>query len=104
MYPYKSDKSNIENEVLHRINNNSKALYELGILSKTFENLKKDGELKDQTLKNLKETAKKISQEIKLTNEQAKRIKDLNVKEMLDNGDYIGALLSFVIQITGRLS
>lgn len=98
---YSSDKSNIENEVLHRIQNNSKALVELGILNQTLENIKKDGGLKDQTLTNLQETAKKISQEIKLTDEQAKRLKDLNVKEMLDNGDYIGALLSFVIQITG---
>lgn len=101
---YSSDKSNIENEVLHRINNNSKALYELATLSQTLENIKKDGELKDQTLKNLKEQAKKISQEIKLTDEQAKRLKDLNVKQMLDDGDYIGALISFIIQLSGGAS
>lgn len=98
---YSSDKSNIENEVLHRIQNNSKALVELGILNQTFENIKKDGELKDQTLENLKKTASKIEQEVNLSKEQSERLKALNVKQMLDDGDYIGALLSFVIQLTG---
>lgn len=98
---YSSDKSNIENEVLHRIQNNSKALVEIGILNQTFENIKKDGELKGQTLENLKKTASKIEQEINLSKEQSERIKALNVKKMLDDGDYIGALLSFVIQIAG---
>lgn len=101
---YSSDKSNIENEVLHRINTNSKALVEFGVLNKTLENIKKDGELKDQTLKNLKETARKIKQEINLTKEQADRLKNLNIKKMLDDGDYIGALLSLVIQLSGSAS
>ena len=98
---YSSDKSNIENEVLHRIQNNSKALVEIGILNQTLENIKKDGGLKDQTLENLKKSASKIEQEISLSKEQAERLKALNVKQLLDKGDYIGALLSFVIQITG---
>lgn len=101
---YSSDKSNIENEVLHRINNNSKALVELSILNQTLENIKKDGGLKDQTLTNLQETAKKIEQEIKFTKEQAERLKSLNIKKMLDEGDYIGALLALVIQLSGQTS
>jgi len=98
---YSSDKSNIENEVLHRINTNSKALIELAILRKTFENLGKDSEIKEETAKNLKKQSQKIEQEIGLTKAQKERLKDLNVKDMLDKGDYLGALLSFVIQITG---
>ena len=98
---FKSDKSNIENEVLYRIHNNSKALYELNILSQSLTNLGEDEKIKKQTLANLEETAKKIKQEVNLSNEQAERLKALNVKQLLDKGDYIGALLSFVIQITG---
>lgn len=98
---YASDKSNIENEVLHRIKTNSKALMELAILNQTFANLGKDNEIKEQTVSNLKKQAEKISQEIGLSKEQAERLKALNVKQLLDKGDYIGALLSFVIQITG---
>ena len=100
---YSSDKSNIENEVLHRINTNSKALVELGILNKTLANLQGDTDLKGQTLDNLKKQAEKISQEINLSKEQAERLKSLNVKQLIDKGDYIGALLSFVMQITGGL-
>ena len=100
---YSSDKSNIENEVLHRINTNSKALIELSILNKTLANLSSDTELKGQTLENLKKQAAKISQEIDLSKEQAERLKSLNVKQLIDKGDYIGALLSFVMQITGGL-
>jgi len=98
---YSSDKSNIENEVLHRVNTNSKALIELGILNQTLENLKDDESIKEETVENLKKQATKIEQEIGLTKEQKERLKALNVKAMLDKGDYIGALLSFVIQITG---
>ena len=98
---YASDKTNIELEVLQRIQNNSKALYELNILSQSLTNLGEDEKIKKQTLTNLEETAKKIKQEINLSNEQAERLKALNVKQLLDKGDYIGALLSFVIQITG---
>lgn len=98
---YASDKSNIENEVLHRIKTNSKALMELAILNQTFTNLGKDAELKDETKTNLQKQSQKILQEINLSKEQAERLKSLNVKQLLDKGDYIGALLSFVIQITG---
>lgn len=101
---YSSDKANIENEVLHRINNNHKALYELGILTQTLTNLGEDEKIKKQTLTNLEETAKKIKQEINLSKEQADRLKNLNIKKMLDDGDYIGALLALVIQLTGGAS
>lgn len=101
---YSSDKSNIENEVLHRINTNSKALTELGILNQTLENLKEDKEIKTQTVTNLKKQAEKIEQEIGLTKEQADKLKNLNVKKMIDEGDYIGALLSFVLQLSSQVS
>ncbi len=101
---YSSDKSNIENEVLHRINNNSKAIYELAILRQTFENLKEDKEIKTETVNNLKKQAEKIKQEIDLTKEQADRLKNLNIKKMLDEGDYIGALLSFVLQLSSQVT
>lgn len=101
---YSSDKSNIENEVLHRINTNSKALVELGILNQTLENLKEDKEIKKETVGNLKKQAEKIKQEIDLTKEQADRLKNLNIKKMLDEGDYIGALLSFVLQLSSQVT
>jgi len=101
---YASDKSNIENEVLHRINNNSKAIHEVAILTHTLENLKEDKTIKEETAKNLKKQAEKIEQEIKLTKEQADRLKNLNIKKMLDEGDYIGALLALVIQLSGQAS
>lgn len=101
---YKSDKSNIENEVLHRINNNSKALYELSILSQTFENLKEDKNIKEETVKNLKKQSEKLIQEIGFTKEQAERLKSLNVKKMIDEGDYLGALLSFALQLSTQVS
>ena len=101
---YASDKSNIENEVLHRINSNSKALHEVAILTHTLENLKVDKTIKEETAKNLKKQAEKIEQEIGLTKEQADRLKNLNVKKMLDEGDYIGALLSFVLQLSSQVT
>lgn len=101
---YASDKSNIENEVIHRINNNSKAIHELAILNQTLENLKEDKMIKEETAKNLKKQAEKIEQEIKLTKEQADRLKNLDIKKMIDDGDYVGALLAFVIQLSGQAS
>ena len=72
-------------------------------MNKTLANLQGDTDLKGQTLDNLKKQAEKISQEIDLSKEQAERLKSLNVKQLIDKGDYIGALLSFVMQITGGL-
>lgn len=101
---YASDKSNIENEVLHRINNNSKALTELSILNQTFENLKEDKTIKEETVKNLKKQSEKLVQEIGFTKEQADKLKNLNIKKLIDDGDYLGALLAFAIQLSGQTS
>ena len=101
---YASDKSNIENEVLHRINNNSKAIHEVAILAQTIENLKEDKTIKEETVKNLQETAEKIKAETNLSKETVDKLKNLNIKKMLDEGDYIGALLAFVIQLSGQAS
>lgn len=101
---YASDKSNIENEVLHRINNNSKAIHEVAVLAQTLENLKEDKTIKEETVKNLRETAEKIKAETNLSKETVDKLKNLNIKKMLDEGDYIGALLAFVIQLSGQAS
>lgn len=101
---YASDKSNIENEVLHRINTNSKAIHEVAILAQTIENLKADKSIKDETVNNLQKQAELIEKEIGFTQEQADKLKNLNIKKMLDEGDYIGALLAFVIQLSGQAS
>jgi len=52
----------------------------------------------------LKKQAERIEQEIGLTKEQADRLKNLNIKKMIDEGDYIGALLALVIQLSGGAS
>lgn len=101
---YGADKSNIDNEVLHRINTNKKAKEELAILSQTLANLEKDEKIKDETKTNLENTGKLILQELKLNKEQTEQLKDLNIKNMIDNGDYLGALLAFVIKISGGVS
>lgn len=90
--------------MLHRINNNSKALTELGILNQTLENLKEDKEIKTETVNNLKKQSEKILKEIELSKVQADRLKSLNVKKMIDEGDYLGALLSFVLQLSTQVS
>lgn len=101
---YSSDKSNIENEVLHRINTNSKALYEMSILRQTFANLQEDENIKKETVQNMKKQSEKLVQEIGFTKEQAERYKSLNVKKLIDDGDYLGALLAFALQLSTQFS